>query len=293
MRPLVALLPFIVGAMSIPGCTKQGPGLRTPKSPVSFGTESARVGDRERTAYTTELDLTYALPYEGERHHRFVRSARYECEVLEVDDGVPVAMRVAYEHGREAMVDSDALEDDETRVRGNRYLVRYEDTDLHLDKEGGSKRHPAETMQLGIDFTWFGSPGALRAQLRGKALAVGERVQLSPGELLDRFTEPDPSAPARSGDSSARPLSLRLAGVRQHCGREIAVFDAAVTLTTEFPDGYATADLTGRAEFDIATAVPVSIALAGPVRVAEEVGEEEIGEGEAKIETSSTLPQCD
>ena len=297
MRPSIAGLLLsicsIVGSVSAAGCDKNGPRTRTPRGPLAFGTSAAAVGDREGTEYTVKLDLTYEVPFEGEQHHSFLRSAQYDSEVLEVRRGLPTAVRVAYRSGREAMIDEYGVDDDETRVGGNRYLVRYEKRDIDIEKESRGKHHASEKMQLAVDFTRFGGPGALRAQLRGKQLEVGDRVDLSPGEVMDRFAEPHWGSPSQTADVTSRMLSLELTGVRERCGRAVAVFDAAMSLTSEFSDGLATAALTGRAEFDVETARPVSIQLRGPVAVAPERGAQDIGEGSASFDARFTEPDCD
>lgn len=267
MAPLVQQLLFGgVLAVSVGGCAKNAPGTTTPSGPVQFGTEQSKVGAGEVGDYAVTLDLTHG--FDGHQgpivNTNIQRSARYRTQFVAVRDGLPIEADVTYLAGRDYVVDDGGTEDDETWVSGNTYLIR--ENGFQTNRGEAVRREEREA--LGRDFERMGGTGALQAQLRGKSLAVGDVVRLTPGEIMDRFP-----------DARAQMLELRLVGVRSHCGRQIAVFDASTVVTSEFWGGVTDVALAGKAEFDVATARPVSFALEGTAVVFADHGSSPNGEG--------------
>jgi hypothetical protein len=260
-------------AVSLGACEKSSPGTTTPSGAVLFGSEGSKVGAIEVGEYTVKLDLDYTL--EGLAGPRvstsILRSARYRTEFTAARDGLPIEAKVTYLDGRDYEVDVSGVEDDKTWVSGNSYAIRVNG----FETASGQSVRREEREALDRDFQRFGETGALQAQLRGKSLSVGEVVRLTPGEVMDRFPE-----------ANARLLDLRLVGFEQRCGRQIAIFDASVTVTSEFTEGVTEVALTGQAKFDVASARPVSFALKGAAVVFLEYGRPQNGDGTGSFQAA-------
>lgn len=260
-------------AASPGACVKKSSGTSSPTGALVFGTEDSKVGAIEVGEYAATLDLNYLLEgLPGPRvHTSILQSARYRTEFLTIKDGLPIEAKVTYLDGREYEVDISGVDDRKTWVSGNSYTIR----DDGLYTASGARVRREETEALNRDFKRFGDTGALQAQLRGKRLAVGEAVRLTPGELMDRFP-----------DANSQMLELRLVGSEQRCGRQLATFDASITITSEFAEGVTEVALTGQAKFDVATARPVSFALKGAAVVYLEYGRRKTGDGTGSFQAT-------
>jgi hypothetical protein len=263
-----------LGLVVASACDKQAGRTRRPSGTVTFGEQATKVGDSFTGDFTAKIDVEHTAddaPSEIIRENLLFHSV-YELTVLEVDRGLPEAVQVHYTGGREYVLSMGDLEDDDHKHLGDT-LEASEGS--YQRKGGGGLGDHHGALVLDRDVGQIGTPGTIQAQLRGKSLSAGDTLQLTPGEIRDRFNGEDGSM-----------LTLQLTGLTQRCKREAAVFRAELEVVAEIEQGVVYMKLSGNIEVDLATAMPLTVSLEGPAETALDFDRVRNGGGTASLSGS-------
>ncbi|MCX4247166.1 hypothetical protein [Paraliomyxa miuraensis] len=255
-------------------CDKPGEPTRRPSGAVTFGEQATKVGDVFTGDFTAKIDVEHTAdgaPSETV-HENLLFHSVYELTVLEVDQGLPETVQVHYTGGREYVLSMGDLEDDDHDHLGDT-LEASEGS--YRRKGGGGLSDHHDELVLDRDVGRIGTPGTIQAQLRGKSLTAGDTLQLTPGEIRDRFNGEDGTM-----------LTLQLTGLTQRCKREAAVFRAEVEVAAEIENAVVYMKLSGSIEVDVATAMPLTMSLEGPAETAFEFDMARNGGGTASLSGS-------
>ena len=275
--------------LSVVGC-ERGTTTRVPSAPLTFGTEPVAVGEVAQVERRGTLSVEFRYldgSIGGPITIQVELSNTHEARVKEVFDGLASAVEVGYVRAREYWGGTEGPIEEHVGVTGNRYLVYSDGGSLDTARaDGGRIQSTREVEQLDRDFELLGSPGSLRAQLRGRTVEPGVAIEVTPAEISGLLP-----------DADADLAKLTLVGLEQQCGREVAVFDATLRTTVWFRRAGARAELQGTLRADVATGQPMAFDFEGPVVMVDGenrsgAGATVEGKGKAALYATTTPSGC-
>ncbi|MCI0652543.1 MAG: hypothetical protein L0Z55_11755 [Planctomycetes bacterium] len=217
-------------------------------------------GDARESLRTARvrLQVTRTLGSEVVGESTLVRTTRERerTEILAVAGGRASRMSVAYALAEEAE-EGGARAPRALPVSGKSYEVSLENGNVRAVRADGGEVAGAELAHLGADWRQFSLDGGYAAYFEGKEFARGAVYQLTEKE--------SPALPLALGENLRVPVYKLIArGVREACGEECLVFDAALRMTSESPAGErALLDLNGEILISRARGWIVALRLAG------------------------------